>query len=100
MDAAPQMTGEVLQIHAHRFPVDPRKKATVRFPRGGANRAEQVDPLVLRLTPGTGPGSTFRPNAGQRALLPEARLVLEPDLDRPIRVTGGGAAKRLGQLFF
>jgi hypothetical protein len=45
-----------------------------------ADRAEQVGPFVAGIADGAGAGAALRPNPGQRALLADARLILEPDL--------------------
>src|SRR4051812_31647047 len=47
-----------------------------------ADRPEQVGPGVPAVAGRPGPGAAPRPHPGQRALLADAGLVLEPDLDR------------------
>ena len=44
-------------------------------------RAEQVDPVVALVVRRAGSGSTLGPDAGQRALLADPGLILEPDFD-------------------
>jgi hypothetical protein len=45
-------------------------------------RAEQVGPVVALVVRRAGPRSTLGPDAGQRALLADPGLILEPDFDR------------------
>ena len=45
-------------------------------------RAEQVGPVVALVVRRAGPRSTLGPDAGQRALLTDPGLILEPDFDR------------------
>src|ERR1700692_3307148 len=44
-------------------------------------RAKQVGPVVALVVRRAGPRSTFGPDAGQRALLADPGLILEPDFD-------------------
>ena len=44
--------------------------------------AEQVGPVVALVVRRAGPRSTLGPDAGQRALLADPGLILEPDFDR------------------
>src|SRR6202040_2490745 len=45
-------------------------------------RAEQIGPVVTLVARRAGPRSTLGPDAGQRSLLADPGLVLEPDFDR------------------
>lgn len=45
-------------------------------------RAEQVGPVVALVVRRAGPRATLGPDAGQRALLADPGLILEPDFDR------------------
>jgi hypothetical protein len=45
-------------------------------------RAEQVGPVIALVVRRAGPRSTLGPDAGQRALLADPGLILEPDFDR------------------
>ena len=45
-------------------------------------RTEQVGPVVALVVRRAGPRSTLGPDAGQRALLADPGLILEPDFDR------------------
>jgi len=63
----------------------------------GAGGAEQIGPVVALIAWRARPASSLGPDAGQRALLANAGLVLEPDFDRlasgpvwePLRDSGG-----------
>lgn len=78
VDVTAEVLGEVREIRFHDFAVHPGKKAGVGISGGWANRAKQVDPLVFGLSECSGTAAALSPYAGQRALLAEARLVLEP----------------------
>ena len=71
--------------------------------RGAALRtdgAEDVGPFVALIARGTGPCSTLGPDAGQRPLLADARLILEPDFDRlALGVVGEPCRDRCGEVF-
>lgn len=54
-----------------------RRRAALR-----ADRTKYVGPLVAGVARRPRPGSAFCPDAGERALLADARLVLEPDFQR------------------
>ena len=56
----------------------------------GADRAEDVGPLVAGVARRAWPRAALRPDPGERALLADPGLVLEPDLERL-------AAGRLGE---
>ena len=66
----------------------------------GADRAEEVGPLVSGVPRRARPGAAFRPDPCQRALLADARLVLEPDLERLARgVFGERRRYRVAEVF-
>jgi hypothetical protein len=71
--------------------------------RGAALRtdgAEDVGPFVALIARRPGPCSTLGPDAGQRPLLADARLVLEPDLDGLVfGVVGQPCRDRCGEVF-
>ena len=50
------------------------------------DRCVQVDPFIFGLLAGGRAAAAFGPDAGQRALLAEAGLVLDPDFYPPLRV--------------
>ena len=58
-----------------------------------ADSTEQVGPFISAVARGPGPGADTSPNSGERALLSDAGLVLEPDLDR---LVVGVVGQRLG----
>src|SRR4051794_2530471 len=64
------------------------------------DRPEQVGPGVAAVAGRPGPGAAPRPDPGQRALLADAGLILEPDLDRlAAGVLGQRLAYQLGEAF-
>src|SRR5690349_18801011 len=65
-----------------------------------ADRAEQVGPGIPAVARRPRPGAAARPGPGQGALLADAGLVQEPDLDRPAAgVPGQRLAYQLGETF-
>ena len=71
--------------------------------RGAALRtdgAEDVGPFVALIARRAGPCASFGPDSGQRALLADACLVLEPDFDRLVfGVVGEPCRDRCGEVF-
>src|SRR5437764_11965917 len=66
----------------------------------GADRAEQVGPRVATVAGRSRPGAAPRPDPGQGALLADAGLVLEPDLDRlATGMLGQRSRHQLGEAF-
>src|SRR4051795_10933115 len=66
----------------------------------GADRAEQVGPGVAAVARRPGAGAAPRPHPGQGALLADAGLVLEPDLDRlAAGVLGQRSRHQIGEAF-
>jgi len=55
----------------------------------GASGPEQIGPGVALIAWRAGPASSLGPDAGQRALLANACLILEPDFDRLAGGAGG-----------
>lgn len=70
---------------------------------GGARRAdgaEDVGPFVAPVARAAWTGSASGPDSGQRPLLADPRLVLEPDLDRlAAGVFGQNRRYRVGEVF-
>ena len=63
-------------------------------------RAEQVGPVVASVVRRARPRSTLGPDAGQRALLADPGLILEPDFDRfAFGAIGDLRADRRGEVF-
>jgi hypothetical protein len=75
--------GDLGEVQVHRLGVGARQHQRGTDPTGRADRAEEVGPLVAGVAYRPGPRAALRPDPGQRALLADAGLVLEPDLERP-----------------
>ena len=88
--------GEV-QIHAGG--VAGRHDPADRLASGRTGGAEEIDPFVLGLTQAARACAARGPDMGQRALLPEAALVLEPDFETLARVSLLDFIERLRELF-
>ena len=69
------------QVGRHRLGVDGGQDQACRNASCRADRAEDIRPLIARIARRTGSGAAPGPDAGERALLPHARFILEPDLD-------------------
>ena len=66
----------------------------------GADRAEEVGPVVAGVARRARARAALRPDPGERALLADAGLVLEPDLERLApRGLGQRRRYRLGEVF-
>ena len=65
-----------------------------------ADRAENIGPLVAGVAGRARPRAALRPDPGERALLADPRLILEPDLERfaPCSL-GDRRGYRLGKVF-
>lgn len=62
--------------------------------------AEDIGPFVALIARRAGARSALRPNSGQRALLTDARFVLEPDFERlSTGAFGKNGAHPLGEFF-
>ena len=70
------------EMQRHGFGVRRRHDQACRDATLRTGRAEQVGPVVALVARCAGSRSTFGPDAGQRALLADPGLVLEPDFDR------------------
>src|ERR1700754_3378038 len=70
---------QVLQIDVHGFAVCFGHQPAMCLARTRTHRPENVDPIVLSLPQSRCALSPLAPNTGQRALLPEASFVFEPD---------------------
>ena len=73
---------EVFEIQAHQPRVHGRHQPGQRVAAERVGRAVRIDPVVLGLFEPRRPRTPPGPDAGQRAFLPEAGFVLEPDFDR------------------
>ena len=81
MSAETYLRADLGQVDCHRLAADPghhdgRAHGAVR-----ANRAEEVGRLMAVVADRRWAGTTQRPYIRQRALLADAGLILEPDLD-------------------
>lgn len=66
----------------------------------GTGSSHHVEITILRLPHRVGTRTTFRPDACQRPLLAESRLVLEEDLELLVRVRLADGGELLGQFTF
>ena len=73
--------GDHPQVRTHQIGVHRRCDQRRTRARVGVHCAEDVPPLVLGLPDRPRPRAALAPDASQRALLADARLVLEPDFD-------------------
>ncbi len=81
LDGITDLLAEVAQLDIHGVRVGGGHQPAVGRAGCRANGTEQINPFVLRLTDSARMASPVGPNPSQRALLAEARLVLEPDFD-------------------
>ena len=72
---------EFFEKQVHALGVALRHEVIEARPRGGADRAIQIQPFVLSLLDPGRAGAGVRPEVGQGTLLAEAALVREPDLE-------------------
>ena len=92
--------GDLGEVQVHRLRVGEGQDQGGAGGALGADGAEDVGPFVSGVAHGARPGAAPRPDPGQRALLADARLVLEPDLERlAARRLGDGLGYRLGEVF-
>ena len=68
------------EVLLHRLGVAERHDDAGALALGRADRAEDVGPGGALVVRRPGPGAAARPPAGDQVLLPDPRLVLEPDL--------------------
>ncbi len=74
--------GDLGEVELHCLGVGARQHQRGTDAAGRADRPEEVGPLVARVAHRPGPRAALRPDPGERPLLADARLVLEPDLER------------------
>ena len=72
---------DLRQVEIHAEGIAGRHDPADRSARGGTGGSEQIHPFVLGLTQAARACAARGPDMRQRALLPEAALVLEPDFD-------------------
>ena len=84
---------DLAQMEVHGLAVSVRQDESGTDGTLGADSTEQVGPFVSAVARGPGSRADTSPDAGERALLSDAGLVLEPDLDR---LVVGVVGQRLG----
>ena len=70
------------QVGRHGLGVDGGQDQPRRNAARGADRTEQICPLIACVARRTRSGAASGPDPGEGSLLPHARFILEPDLDR------------------
>jgi hypothetical protein len=70
------------EVGVHRRSVGEGQHRAGSDPAVRADRAEEIGPLVAGVAGRPRSGAAPRPEAGERALLANPRLILKPDLDR------------------
>lgn len=100
VNATAKIPGEIQKIRFHHFPVDPGQQAPMRFTGRRADRAKEINPFIIRLPKRARTTSALGPDARQGALLPEARLVLEPKFGRFSPMGDTDLFEGFGQRFF
>jgi hypothetical protein len=85
--------GDLGEVGVHRRGVGEGHDETGGGAALGADRAEDVGPLVAGVPRRPGSRAAPRPDPGEGALLADPRLVLEPDLER---LAAGGLGERGG----
>ncbi len=76
---------DFFEMSVHRVRVAPRQDEARALAFRGTGRAEDVGPLRALIARRTGPRPAFGPTPRQFVLLPDAGLVLEPELDLDAR---------------
>ena len=76
------LAADGVEMQRHGLGVRRRHDQACRDATLRTGRAEQVGPVVALVVRRAGPRSTLGPDAGQRALLADPGLILEPDFDR------------------
>ena len=88
------------QVGRHRLGVDGGQDQACGHAAGRADRAKQIGPLIACVARRTGSGAAPGPDAGERALLADARFILEPDLQRLVPCPRGDRCRtRFGEVF-
>src|SRR5208337_3074567 len=76
------VAGDLDQVQRHDLGVGGRHDEGGRGAPLRADGAEEIGPLIALVARGSGARSALRPDPGQRALLADARFILEPDFKR------------------
>jgi hypothetical protein len=82
MRARRDLAADLGEVEVHGSGVGVRQHEPGPDAAGGADRAEEVGPGIAAILRGGGARTALGPDAGERALLANAGLVLQPDLDR------------------
>jgi hypothetical protein len=92
--------GDFREVGVHRLGVDGRQDQPCRGATCGADGPEDVGPLVAGIAGCAGSGAAPGPDAGERALLANARFILKPEFERPApRGLGDRRRYRFGEVF-
>src|SRR5579859_1868322 len=98
--AGGDLAADLLQMQVHGPGVGVGQNPGGADAAGGTDGPEQVGPLVALVAGGARPAAALGPDAGQRALLADAGLVLPPDFDRLVaRRLGDGGRDQIGEVF-
>ncbi len=88
------------EVQVHGLAVDMRqneRRSEIAF---GTDGTEQIGPVVTLVARCARPGAALGPDAGQRALLPDAGFVLPPDFDRLVaRVRRDAGTDQIREIF-
>ena len=92
--------GDLGEVRVHRLGVGEGHDEAGGHAARRTGGAEDVGPVVAGVAHGAGAAAAARPDAGERALLADAGLVLEPDLERLVlRVLGDRRGYGFGEVF-
>lgn len=92
--------GDLGEVGIHRFGVDQGQDQAGSGTACRTDGAEDVAPLVAGVAGGAGPCAAPGPDAGQGSLLADARLILEPDLQRFVLSSRGNRGSYgVGEVF-
>ena len=98
--AGSDLAADLCEMQRQHLGVGGREDERGRGAALGAGRAEEVGPVVALIARRARPGSALGPDPGQRALLADARLVLEPDFERLVLgVVGEPRRQGRGKVF-
>jgi hypothetical protein len=100
MGPGPDGRGDFRQVECHGLGVAARQHQAGTLALPGANGAEDVGRAGALIARRSRPGAALGPPAGDLVLLPDARLVLEPDLYvLALRLVGGDLRQLGGEVF-
>jgi hypothetical protein len=87
--AWPNALADLVEMQVHGLGIDGGQNEGGADAAVGTDGAEQIDRAVPLIARCRRPGTSPRPEAGQRALLADPRFVLPPDLERLTDRRGG-----------